>query len=201
MTKRLLLGLSVFAVVAIAPAGALALGPHWWGKTTGPLKELPPALVEKVATSGTLTAVASGVKGPKCVVTDEELIENPLAGAPGVDEMTAFSGTCPAGKFAIFPCVAGESEALRGVGPPLASVLEEPTPLNYVDTFTGAELEVECLPSTATLIYKGNISPTLLPGKLVFSVASGVLEHFPHAFSWVGNDKLTGVKYKKIQGK
>jgi len=201
MTKRLLLGLSVLAVFAVAPAGALAVGPHWWGKTTGPLKEIPPAVVEKVATSGTLTAVASGVKVPKCVVTDEELIENPLAGGPGVDEMTAFSGTCAAGKTAIFPCLFGESEALRGVGPPVPSFLEEPSALTYLDKFTGAELEVECLPSTTTAIYKGNISPTLLPGKLVFSVASGVLKDGTHNFSWVGNDKLTGATYKKIQGK
>jgi hypothetical protein len=193
MIRRTVL-ITCFVAAFAATAGvAQAAGPHWiWGPK--PTEEIPAGKAVPITTEGTLTftvtpAIAS--KKPlktKCTINDRELIENPLGGGPGVDEMLSFNISGCTGKAA---CSTGALIAFTAVGLPWLSALQPGTP--PIDEIKGVEIQEQC--SGAVLgTYTGTLKPEIKGfGGLKFGPGSGTLEDaLKNKLNLKGTDKLIG---------
>jgi hypothetical protein len=192
MLRRTVLVACFLAVFAVTAATAQAAGPHWtWGPK--PTEEIPAGKAVPITTEGTLTftVTTTAAKKPlksKCTIVDRELIENPLGGGPGIDEMLSFSITGCTGKAA---CSTGALIAFNAVGFPWLSALLPGTP--PIDEIKGVEIQEQC--SGATLsTYTGTLSPTVNGSALNFAgPASGTLEDaLKNKLTLKGKDKLKG---------
>ncbi|MCW3033720.1 MAG: hypothetical protein QOK19_1720 [Solirubrobacteraceae bacterium] len=191
MLRRTVLVACFITAFAVTAASAQAVGPHWiWGpKKT---EEIPAGKPVPVATEGTLTFTVTPVSGKplktKCQIEDRELIENPLGGGPGVDEMLSFNISGCTGKAA---CSTGALISFQAVGLPWLSLLQPGTP--PIDEIKGVEIQEQC--SGAVLsTYTGTLTPTVSGSALNFGGASsGTLEDaFKNKLTLKGKDKMTG---------
>ena len=127
------------------------------------------------------------------MIVDRELIENPLGGGPGEDEMLSFSISGCTGKAA---CSTGALISFTAVGLPWFSMLAPGTP--PIDVIKGVEIQEQC--SGAVLsTYTGTLTPevTAATSNLTFGPGSGTLEDaFKNKLTLKGNDKMKGPKPK-----
>jgi len=152
-------------------------------------KVLEPGVKEHVMTSGTLTAtsnVAEMLVKTKCKVADEEVIENPVGGGNGVDEMTSYNVTGCKAKPS--PCP-GEPVEIKALGLPWQTHLIAGPPIR--DVIEGMELEVLCGGKPIAL-YSGTLSPLVGKSALEFDAGSGSLSGPAGTTSLSGKDKLKG---------
>jgi hypothetical protein len=177
------------------PPGDVSIGaeevehePHWYSNG----KRIPEGTPEPVKTSGTLEFTATlglSTATLKCKAADTEVVENPLGGLAGIDEMTAlaFSGCvlvpkCPA------------ADKLEVVAkPPFPSELIAGTPIR--DEISAITVDVKCAGSNpASVVYTGTLTPEVATtSALVFGPGSGSLTGSNTATATVsGTDKLTG---------
>jgi len=187
MLRRTVLIACFLAAFAATTATAQAVGPHWiWGK---PVEELPAGKATPIATEGTLNFIVTSASGKtiktKCKIEDRELIENPLGGAPGVDQMTAFNISGCTGKAL---CSTGTVIGFTALGLPWASELLAGPPIR--DEIKGVEIQEECGGST----YTGTLTPEIKGfGGLKFGPGSGTLEDaFKNKLKLAGTDKMIG---------
>jgi hypothetical protein len=183
------------ATVALAAMAvtAHALPTFWEVKATasGPWEKLTIGTKETLKTTagfGITGKLSSGQMFKSgCTWTDTEVIENEALGE-GIDEMTAFEGSCK--PTAPSPCVSSEAYFVRAVGLPWPSQLV--TGVN--DVFEKVEVEVECAASLVKAFYKppGTIwQPKLATNALKSTAASGVFKKGAGVwFVLVGTDKL-----------
>ncbi len=178
---------SGLALAAVAATPALAAEPYW----TSNGKILKEGQQETVSTSGSLAfALSNGgaIRTVKCKVTDVEVVENPLGGGAGVDEMTAFSLTNCAGK--VPPCTTSAITATVG-GLSWSTELFGPAPIR--DEILGIEIEFKC-GTTFIGLYEGELTPSVGASVLTFGPGSGQLEESGsgHTATVSGTDKLKG---------
>jgi hypothetical protein len=191
MIRRTILVACFLAAFAATAAVAQAAGPHWiWSK---PTEEIPAGKAVPITTEGTLTFAVTPISGKKltskCQINDRDLIENPIGGGPGVDEMQAFSITGCTGKAA---CATGALIAFTAVGLPWFSVLLPGTP--PLDEIKGVEIQEQCS-GLVLSTYTGTLKPEVKGfGGLKFKgPASGTLEDaFKNKLTLTGVDKLIG---------
>jgi hypothetical protein len=189
MLKRTLIVALFLTAFAASAGSALAAGPHWFWAPK--LEEIPQGKAVPLTTEGKLTFTVTPVSGKplktKCLVQDRELIENPLGGGPGVDEMLAFSITGCSGKAA---CSTGALIAFNAVGFPWPSLLQPGTP--PIDEIKGVEIQEQCS-GLVLSTYTGVLTPTVNGTNLNFGPGSGTLEDaFKNKLTLKGNDKLKG---------
>ncbi len=164
--------------------------PHWYSNG----KRIAEGTPETVKTGGTLvfTATLGGSTGTlKCKVADTEIVENPLGGFAGTDEMTAmsFSGCVLTPKCPLVD----KLEVIANVLPPWPSELLAGTPIR--DEISSISVEVKCVGSSpASVTYTGTLTPEVASSSaLVFGPGSGSLTGSNTAIATVaGTDKLTG---------
>ncbi len=93
-----------------------------------------------VTTKGALTLHLADHTNVACKVKDKETVENPLGGAPGIDQATEF--TLSGCKATVAICVRGEKLAVTPSGLPWSSELVIGPPIR--DRLSGVGLTVEC---------------------------------------------------------
>jgi hypothetical protein len=190
MIRRTVLIACFLAAFAATASAAQAVGPHWiWAK---PTEEIPAGKAVPVTTEGTLTFTVTPVSGKplktKCQINDRELIENPLGGGPGVDEMQSFNISGCTGKAA---CSTGALISFTAVGLPWLSLLQPGTP--PIDEIKGVEIQEQCLGAVLGT-YTGTLKPEVKGfWGLKFGPGSGTLEDaFKNKLNLKGTDKLIG---------
>jgi hypothetical protein len=191
MIRRTILVACFLAAFAASAAVAQAAGPHWiWSK---PTEEIPAGKAVPITTEGMLTFAVTPVSGKKlkskCQVKDRDLIENPIGGGPGVDEMQSFEITGCTGKAA---CSTGALIAFTAVGLPWFSVLLPGTP--PLDEIKGVEIQEQCS-GLVLSTYTGTLTPEVkgFAGLKFKGPASGTLEDaFKNKLTLTGTDKLIG---------
>ena len=129
-----------------------------------------------------------------CKVKDKETIENPLGGAPGVDQTTEFTLTgCKASPTV---CAKGEKLSVVPGGLPWATELLVGPPIR--DHVAGVELKIECTRKSVKKGYDvltGALTPEV--GDSIFEFASGsgeLAESLGGKTTITGTDKLKGPK-------
>jgi hypothetical protein len=155
----------------------------WWYSNGKLLKE---GEAESVTTSGTLTTRV-GEFTTKCKVHDKEIIENPIGGGAGTDEVTEYVLSGCAAKPT--PCIGTKQEIVAHKLPWLTHLTYGP-PIK--DVIEGIELEVKC--GGALLdTFTGELAPTVGTSKLEFGAGSGALEDPGKTkATFTGTDKLIG---------
>jgi hypothetical protein len=139
-----------------------------------------------VATTGTLTFSTPGVVGAgtiPCKTKDAEVIENPLGGGSGRDEVTTFTLTCKS-KSDLCP----KRALITASGLPWLSELVSGSPLR--DALKGIVLGTNCAYGTL----EGTLEPKLVGGVLEFGEGSGELSSLDGPVLVSGPDKLKGPK-------
>lgn len=152
--RRLAVVLLALGAFAAMPTIAQAVEPHWlWAPK--PAEVIPEGIQVPIETSAGLKLVITGPKKEKiakieCKVVDRDLIENPVGGGAGIDEMVSFEFTsCSAGGA----CSTGAPYVLIPSGLPWSSKLLAGTPIKnalfmefklacggaIVSTFSGME--------------------------------------------------------------
>lgn len=180
-----------FTVCSLKECGVT--GRHWYSDG----KQIPEGQKEKVATAGELT-----FRGPelelKCKLKDEEVIENPVGGASGRDEITTFAlSGCQ--QVIADVCQPGEVLEVKPHGLPWQTVLGEENG-EVFDEIANMELEVACSRGGgAHFVLHGTLSPQLPtgPSELVFNNGTGDLQGGfggDTPTEVLGYDHLTGPK-------
>lgn len=132
--------------------------------------------------------LSSGPYAIKCKLKDSESIENPVGGAAGVDQMTAFE--LAACKGVPSPCPPKQAITVRPLGLSWSSELIAGSPIT--DEIEGIELEVRCKNAFLDL-FEGTLAPNVGNSKLEFAASSGELEDG-------GNNKMTVTGIDKLKG-
>jgi hypothetical protein len=143
--------------------------PHWYSNGKRIAENTP----ETVATHGTLTFHSSNASTLVCAITDQEVVENPLGGFAGIDEVTSFeakscklSPVCPVKDKLVVAPVPGSL--------PWPSELLAGTPIR--DEISGVEIEVKCVgPGGGVVTLTGTLTPEVGSSALVFGAGSGTL--------------------------
>jgi hypothetical protein len=190
MVRRIIVLACFAAAFAISASAAQAAGPHWyWGK---PVEEIPANKPVPITTEGKLAFTVVNAAGEKrttkCMVTDREVIENPLSGGPGVDTMTSFVISGCGGKAA---CSSGALIVFQATGLPWSSVLLAGPPI--LDEIKGVEIQEQCGGAVLST-FKGTWTPEIKGwGGLKFGPGSGTLvNEFAEPMTVKGTDKLIG---------
>jgi hypothetical protein len=197
--RRITVALLALAAIAVTPAIAQAVEPHWiWGpKAT---EEIPPGTVVPVETSGKLTfaiknASSKKVATLKCGVIDRDLIENPIGGGAGIDTMTSFElvGCTGAGV-----CTTGAPYLLVPTGLPWSSKLLAGPP---VKNALFMEFQLQCGGAVLST-FKGMEFPTISGfGGMKFGPGTGTLtDGFGNTLTLNGKDNLKGPPPKEKIG-
>jgi hypothetical protein len=174
----------LLAVVAVAAAPAIAQAEPYW---TSNGKVIPQGQVEPVSTTATLSFQVLGTT-MTCKLKDQETIENPVGGGPGVDQMTAFTLTGCTPKPSGCP---GTSKAeVIALGLPWATELTSTSPIT--DEIKGMKLEFKCSNGTVLGVYSGALTPVVGTSVLEFSTSSGQLLDGTKTATLSGNDALKG---------
>jgi hypothetical protein len=167
--------------------------PHWYSNGKRIAENTP----ETVASKGTLETHSSNGGTLTCKVTDTEIVENPLGGLAGIDEMTAFTYSgcklapaCPKGDKLLVQAVPGSL--------PWSSKLLAGPPIR--DEISGIAVELKCVGVTpASVTYTGALTPEVGSSALVFGAGSGLLSGSNSTKATVtGTDKLTGPAGDKV---
>ncbi|HEY0516548.1 MAG TPA: hypothetical protein VGD00_05465 [Solirubrobacteraceae bacterium] len=188
--RRIVVILLALAAIAVMPQVAQAVEPHWlWAK---PAEVIPEGTVVPVETFGGLTFVIKGPKKEKiakiqCKLVDRDLIENPVGGGAGVDEMITFEFTsCSFGGA----CTTGAPYSLQPAGLPWSSKLLAGSPIK-----NGLFMEFNLTCGGAILsTFKGMEFPTIKGfGGMKFAPATGTLtDGFGNTMMIAGKDNMKG---------
>jgi hypothetical protein len=182
--------LVALVAVAITPSVAQAVEPHWlWAK---PAEVIPEGLAVPVETSGPMNFNITGPKKEKiaklqCKVVDKDIIENPVGGGAGVDEMTSFEFTGCVTKGA---CSTGAPYMLIPTGLPWSSKLVAGTPIK-----NGLFMEFTLACGGAVVsTFKGMVFPTIKGfGGMMFNTSTGTLtDGSGNTMTITGKDNLKG---------
>ncbi len=190
MHKQLLASLAPLLAMIAAfamPSTAQAEPPrHWYSEGKLIVGQAVP-----VATSGTLTfdLTQFGVT-VTCKVKDSDTITNPPSGAPGTDEMTAFTlSGCKVPKGTVSICKTKIEVIAHGL-PWLTHLTSEP-PATIRDAIEGIALEFRCKKGTVFGTVTGTLSPKV--GNSVLEFEGGAVLSGPFGVVTVtGIDKLKG---------
>jgi hypothetical protein len=158
--------------------------PHWYSNGKRIAENTP----ENVTTTGTLEYHSSNAVTLICKVKDEEIVENPLGGLAGTDEMVSLSQTCKINPA----CPKGDKLVVVSTSLPWPSELIEGPPIR--DEITGISVEVKCVgPKPSSVTYTGTLTPEVGSSTLVFGAGSGSLNGSNSTTATVtGTDKLKG---------
>ncbi len=187
MNGKLLAGLAAAATVALAPAAAQAAGePHWFSDGKLIANE-----TVSVKTHGAITFhVPQFGDMITCKVADTETIENPAAGGPGIDQMTAFKlSGCKQGPGEPIPCATKMEVIAHGL--PWKSHLEESGGPPVRDWIEGIQLEFRCKKGAVFGTITGSLNPKVGNSVLEFEGGTTLVGPFGPV-TVTGLDKLYG---------
>ncbi len=164
--------------------------PHWYSDG----KRIAEGTPEHVVTSGTITMNTTSSKATTvtCPWTDEEVVENPVGGGAGTDEVTEL---LTKGCKILPKCPTGTKLVVAAVPSSLSwpsELLAGPT---IADEISGIAIEVKCEGIGGfALTYSGTLAPEVASSSaLVFSVPSGLLlGSYSTTATLSGTDKLKG---------
>ncbi|MHB8533311.1 MAG: hypothetical protein ACYDC2_11390 [Solirubrobacteraceae bacterium] len=189
------MALLAFGALAVIPAVAQAAEPHWlWAK---PAEVIPEGTPVPVLTSGGFKFAITGPKKEKiasfeCKVADKDMIENPVGGGAGKDEMISFEFTSCGAKGV---CSTGAPYTLIPSGLPWSSKLLPGTP---VKNALFMEFKLACGGAILST-FSGMEFPTIKGfGGMNFTPATGSLtDGFGKTMTIKGKDLLKGPSPKE----
>ncbi len=188
--RRLVVVVFALGAFAVLPSAAQAVEPHWlWAK---PAEVIPEGMAVPVATSGGLRFTITGPKKEKvavieCKVVDRDVIENPVGGGAGRDEMISFEFTSCGVKGA---CSSGAPYVLLPSGLPWSSKLLPGSPIKNA---LFMEFKLACGGAIVST-FSGMEFPTIKGfGGMNFTPSTGSLtDGFGNTMTIKGKDLLKG---------